>query len=159
MSTTASASGARSSLWQLWLGLGIGLLLLAWLLPVNVKSLNTALLREAGRDTPSVAAFGREMLDLDKPGPAALALEAAKKVGDPKAGEFATAYENYARNHRDLMPWGGWDVALEPVLSARNAASSSASQPVLNFMVTQQARDNLRKYLSVSRLPGVQTLL
>lgn len=159
MSTTASASGARSSLWQFWLGLGVGLLLLAWLLPVNVKSLNTALLREAGRDTPGVAAFGRELLDLDKPGPAALVLEAAKKVGDPKAAELAAAYENYARNHRDMMPWGGWDVALEPVLSARNAASSADSQPVLNFMVTQQARDNLRRYLAVSRLPGVQTLL
>jgi hypothetical protein len=159
MSTTASASRARSTFWQLWLGLGVGLLLVAWLMPVNVKSLNTALLREAGRDTPTVAAFGRELLDLDKPGPAALALEAARKVNDPKTAEFAAAYENYARNHRDMMPWGGWDVALEPVLSARNAASSAESQPVLNFMVTQQARDNLRKYLSVSRLPGVQTLL
>ncbi len=159
MSTTASNSGVRSTFWQLWLGLGIGLLIVAWLMPVNVKSLNTALLREAGRDTPTVATFGRELLDLDKPGPAALALAAARKVGDPKAAELAAAYENYAHNHRDVMPWGGWDVALEPVLNTRNAASSAESQPVLNFMVTQQARDNLRHYLSVSRLPGVQTLL
>jgi hypothetical protein len=159
MSTTAYASGARSPLWLLWLGLGIGLLVVAWLLPVNVQSLNTALLREAGRDTPSVSAFGRQLLDLDKPGPAALALAAAQKVGDPKAPELQAAYENYARNHRDMMPWGGWDVALEPVLSVRNAASPAESQPVLNFMVTQQARDNLRQYLAVSRLPGVQTLL
>ena len=159
MLTTASTSGARSSFWQLWLGSGIGLLVVAWLLPVNVKSLNTALLREAGRDTPTVAAFGRELLDLDKPGPAAFALEAARKVGDPKAGELATACENYARNHRDMMPWGGWDVALEPLLTSRNAAAPADSQPVLTFMVTQQARDNLRRYLAVSRLPGVQTLL
>ncbi len=159
MSTTAYASGARSPLWLLWLGMGIALLLVAWLLPVNVKSLNTALLREAGRDTQTVAGFGRAMLDLDKPGPAALALQAAKKVGDPQAAELEAVYNNYAQNHRDMMPWGGWDVALEPVLSARNAASSADSQPVLNFMVTQQARDNLRQYLSVSRLPGVQTLL
>lgn len=159
-STSAPSGGARApTLWLLWLVLGLGLLVVAWLLPVNVKSLNTALLREAGRDTPTVATFGRQLLDLDKPGPAALALDAARKVNDPKAGELATAYENYAKNHRDMMPWGGWDVALEPVLSGRNAASSSDSQPVLAFMVTQQARDNLRRYLSVSRLPGVQTLL
>ncbi len=156
---STSTSGDRSALWQLWLGLGLGLLLVAWLLPVNVKSLNTALLREAGRDTPTVAGFGRDLLELDKPGPAALVLEAARKVGDPAAGAFGVVYDAYAKNHRDLMPWGGWDVALEPLLASRNAASPVDSKPVLNFMVTQQARENLRRYLSVSRLPGVQTLL
>ena len=38
-------------------------------------------LREAGRDTPTVAKFGRELLDLDKPGPAELVLAAARKIG------------------------------------------------------------------------------
>ena len=74
MSTTDPAPGVRSALWQVWLVLGFGLLAVAWLLPVNVKSLNPALLREAGRDTPSVSGFGRELLELDKPGPAALVL-------------------------------------------------------------------------------------
>lgn len=158
MSSPVPASGHRSALWQLWLGLGLGLLVLAWLLPVNVKSLNPALLREAGRDTPTAARFGRDLLQLDKPGPAALVLEAARKVEDPGAADLATALEDYARRHPDMMPWGGWDVALEPLLAARTGAGGE-SQPVLSFMVTQQARENLRRYLSVSRLPGVQTLL
>ncbi len=158
MSSPVSAPAPRSVLWQLWLALGLGLLALAWLLPVNVKSLNPALLREAGRDTPTVARFGRELLQLDKPGPAALVFEAATKVGDPAAAELGSALEAYAAVHRDMMPWGGWDVALEPLLAARTD-SSGESQAVLTFMVTQQARDNLRRYLSVSRLPGVQTLL
>ncbi len=159
MPPSASVSGDRSALWQLWLVLGLGLLALAWLLPVNVKSLNTALLREAGRDTPTVAGFGRDLLELDKPGPAALALEAARKIGDPGAGALGDAFEAFAQKHRDLIPWGGWDVALEPLLVGRNAATPADSQPVLKFMVLQQARDNLRRYLAVSRLPAVQTVL
>lgn len=158
MTPSVPASGHRSVLWQFWLALGVGLLAVAWLLPVNVKSLNPALLREAGRDTATVARFGRELLQLDKPGPAALVLEAAKKIGDPGAPDLAAALEAYARQHRDMMPWGGWDVALEPLLATRGEGTGE-SQPVLNFMVTQQARENLRRYLSVSRLPGVQTLL
>lgn len=159
MSSPDPAAGFRAAPWQLWLGLGAGLLALAWLLPVNVKSLNTALLREAGRDTQSVAGFGRELLELDKPGPAALVLEAARQVGDPGAAMLGVVFEDFARKHRDMMPWGGWDIALEPLLGSRSPAASADSQPVLGFMATQQARENLRRYLGVSRLPGVKTLL
>jgi hypothetical protein len=159
MSVPAAAPGARSGLWQLWLLLGLGLLAVAWLLPVNFKSLNTALLREAGRDTQTVAGFGRDLLELDKPGPAALVLEAAKQTGDAGASALGVVFDNFAAKHRDMMPWGGWDVALDPLLVGRTAAASAESQAVLKFMVTQQARDNLRRYLAVSRLPAVQTML
>jgi len=159
MSSPDHAAGSRAALWQLWLGLGVGLLALAWLLPVNVKSLNPALLREAGRDTPSVAGYGRELLELDKPGPAALVLETARKVGDPGTAMLGVVFEDFAKKHREMMPWGGWDIALEPLLGSRSPAASADSQPVLSFMATEQARENLRRYLGVSRLPGVQTLL
>ena len=159
MSMTDSPSGPRSVLWQIWLVLGLGLLAIAWLMPVNLKSLNTALLREAGRGTLSVSGFGRELLEIDKPGPAELVLEAARKTGDSGAEPFGVIYESFAQKHREMMPWGGWDVALEPLLVGRNAASPAESQPVLKFMVTQQARENLRRYLAVSRLPAVQSLL
>ena len=159
MSSPDHAPGSRAALWQLWLGLGVGLLALAWLLPVNVKSLNPALLREAGRDTPTVAGFGRELLELDKPGPAALVVETARKVGDPGAAMLATIFDDFAKKHREMMPWGGWDIALEPLLGSRSPAASADSQPVLSFMATEQARENLRRYLGVSRLSGVQTLL
>lgn len=159
MGSPVPVSANRSALWQLWLALGLAALLLAWLLPVNVKSLNPALLREAGRDTPTVARFGRELLDLDKPGPADLVLATARKLRDPGADALARQRDAYAANHPEMMPWGGWDVALEPLLAGRNAAAPAESQPVLNFMVTQQARENLRQYLAVSRLPGVQILL
>lgn len=159
MSSPDHAAGVRSSLWQLWLALGVGLLVVAWLLPVNLKSLNPALLREAGRDTASVSGFGRELLELDKPGPAALVLETARKINDPGAAALASVYEDFAKRHREMMPWGGWDIALEPLLGTRSAAAPAESQAVLSFMATTQARENLRRYLSVSRLPGVQVLL
>jgi len=98
-------------LWQVWLALGAGHAPAGLAAAVNVKSLNTALLREAGRETQSVAGFGRELLELDKPGPAALVLETAKKVGDPAPVPLDTVYQDFARKHREMMPWGGWDIA------------------------------------------------
>jgi hypothetical protein len=139
--------------------MGLGLLALAWLLPANVKSLNAALLREAGRDTLSVAGFGRDLLELDKPGPAALVLDAARKTRDSGAEAFAVVLDSFTQKHREMVPWGGWEIALEPLLVGRSAALPVESQPVLKFLVTQQARDNLRRYLAVSGLPAVQTVL
>ncbi|HRG55782.1 MAG TPA: hypothetical protein PLG56_07075, partial [Lacunisphaera sp.] len=102
MSLPDRTAGHRSALWQLWLALGVGLLAVAWLLPVNVKSLNPALLREAGRDTPSVSGFGRELLDLDKPGPAELVLATARQVGDPGAAMLGVVFADFARKHREM---------------------------------------------------------
>ncbi|HEX2860347.1 MAG TPA: hypothetical protein VHN79_01855 [Lacunisphaera sp.] len=143
----------------MWLVLGAGLLVLAWLLPVNVKSLNPALLREAGRDTSTVSNFGLDLLTLDKPGPAALVLAAARKVGDPGAPALAAAHDKFLKAHPEMTPWGGWDIALEPVLLVESRAQLNESQPVLRFMVTTEARNNMRRYLTVSRLPAVHTLL
>lgn len=155
----APVTVGRSPLWVGGVLLGAGLLVVAWLVPVNVKSLNPALLREAGRGTPSTSAFARELLDLDKPGPAALVLAAARQAGDPGADAVAGQLRNFATRHPEMMPWGGWDVALEPLLAGRNAATEPDSQPVLKFLVVAQSRQNLRTYLTASRLPGVQTLL
>lgn len=155
----SSENAAVSALWLGGLLAGVALLGLAWLLPVNVKSLNPALLREAGRDTPTPSALARQLLDLDKPGPAALVLDAARTVNDPTAGAVGVIFADYAKRHRDMMPWGGWDAALEPLLVGRTAASSAEPTPVLKFLVTTQARESLRKYLAASRLPAVQALL
>lgn len=159
MKPSAAVPATRTPLWMGGLLLGAALLVVAWLLPANVKSLNPALLREAGRETPTAAAFARELLALDKPGPATLVLEASKSVGDANFAAVNVLFDDYQRRHRDMIPWGGWDVALEPLLAGRHAASPAESTPVLRFLVTTQARENLRNYLKVSRLPGVQAVL
>jgi len=146
-------------LWAGGLVLGFVLLAAAWLLPANVKSLNPALLREAGRGTPGAADLAQQLLAVDKPGPAELALEAARIAGDPGAPRAQAALDTYRREHREMIPWGGWDVALEPLLAGRSSALPAESTPVLRFLVTGQARENLRGYLRTSRLPGVQTVL
>jgi hypothetical protein len=154
----ASRTSPASPVWLAWLALGLVLLATAWLLPVNIKSLNSSLLREAGRDTTTAAGFASELLELDKPGPAALVLAAAKANGDSGAAAVETLLAAFAQKHPEMMPWGGWDAALEPLLQGK-ARASGDSRPVLNFLVLQEARENLRSYLKVSRLPGVQALL
>ena len=84
---------------------GMVLLAGAWSLPVNLKSINAALLREAGRTTPSLTDFGVQLIESEKPGPAALVLAAAQTVGDPQAPRLAAALTAFGTHQREFMAW------------------------------------------------------
>jgi len=138
---------------------GVVLLGLAWSLPVNLKSISPTLLREAGRGTPSLADFGRQLVDSEKPGPAALVLTAAQAVGDPQAPRLAAALAAFSARQREFVAWGGWDPLLEPLFKLKEQAGGGESTPVLVFLIPEDARDALRRYLGNSRSPGVQAVL
>ncbi|OHE82862.1 MAG: hypothetical protein A3G75_07395, partial [Verrucomicrobia bacterium RIFCSPLOWO2_12_FULL_64_8] len=138
-----------------------GMVLLAgsWSLPVNLKALNSVLLREAGRGTPSLAEFGLLLVESEKPGPAALVLAAAQTMGDPRAARLAEAIQAFGVKQPEFMTWGGWDPFLDPLFNLKENTGRTDSTPVLTFFITERARDSLRRYLANTRSPGVQTVL
>jgi hypothetical protein len=138
---------------------GLLLAVAAWTLPVNLKSVSPALLREAGEDTPSLSVFGRNLVQDEKIGPAALVLEAARAVNDPGAAQLETALKELSEQQPEMVAWGGWDPFLDPLFKLRESKSVSGSTPVLNFFLPEQARATLRNYLANSRSLGVQAVL
>ncbi len=142
-----------------WMGAGLLFIVAAWVVPVNLKSVTPALLKAAGAGTPSVARLGRELLDSEKSGPAALALAAARSLGDPQADSLATALDRISQRRPELVPWGGWDPFLDPIFNLKDNAGHRDSTPVLTFFITEKARTSLRDYLANSRSDGVQSLL
>ena len=138
---------------------GVVLLAGAWALPVNLKSINPALLREAGRGTPSLTDFGLQLVESEKPGPAALVLAAAQSVGDPRAARLTEALAAFGARQKEFMAWGGWDPFLDPLFNLRENTGHTESTPVLTFFITERARESLRRYLSNSRSLGVQSVL
>ena len=139
--------------------LGIVLAAAAWLLPVNLKSVSPALLRAAGAGTPTLGAYGRDLVDVEKIGPAALVLAAAKATNDPRAPALASALEQFAARQPGLMAWGGWDPFLDPLFNLRADSGRRGSTPVLTFFNTEKGRGTLRTYLAKSGSEGVQSLL
>src|SRR5258706_5574907 len=118
----------------------------AWLLPVNLKSLSPALLRAAGAGTPSLGAYGRDLVDVEKIGPAALLLAAARATDDPRAPALATAFDQFAARHPGIMALGGWDTFLVPLFEIRADSGRRGSTPVLTFILPEGARNTLRTY-------------
>ena len=138
---------------------GVAVAFLAWLLPVNLKSLSPALLRGAGAGTPSLAAAGRQLVEVDRIGPATLVLTAARAVGDPGAPALSAALDRLVAREPAYAAWGGWDPFLDPLFDLHSATGHATSTPVLTFFITEKARATLRAYLARSGSSGVQALL
>lgn len=138
---------------------GILVAIAAWSLPVNLKSVSPALLRAAGEGTPSLGAFGRDLVDSEKFGPAALVLTAARAVHDPRAPALEGALNDVAVKQPGLLAWGGWDPFLDPLFHLRQTEGHNNSTPILTFFIPERARETLRKYLANSGSQGVQSLL
>lgn len=138
---------------------GMLLALAAWSLPANLKSTNPALLRAAGENTPTLGAFGRDLVDLEKIGPAGLVLAAAKATDDPRAPALEIALGTLAARQPGLAAWGGWDPFLDPLFNLRADTGRKTSTPVLTFLIPAGAREKLRASLANTGSLGVQALL
>jgi len=142
-----------------WLGAGVGLLLAAWSLPVNLKSITPALLRAAGVGTPSVAQLGRQLVQSEKIGPAALVLAAAEAVRDPGTAALQAELNQLATHQPGMVAWGGWDPFLDPLFNLHGSQGRTTSTPVLSFFIAEKARQSLHTYLAASHSLGVQAVL
>jgi hypothetical protein len=138
---------------------GLVVAVMAWLLPVSLKSVSRGLLKSAGASTPSVAAYGRDLVDSEKIGPARFFLSVAKSVGDPRADALERALNDSVSRQPSLSPWGGWDPALDPLFNLRQKTEFTASTPVMTFLISDHARETVRAYLANSGSVGVQSIL
>ncbi len=142
-----------------WLTLGLVLLAGAWLVPVNLKSVTPALMREAGRRSGSVGAYGQQLLDAEKLGAAQLVLSAARLVDDKDAGALDRSIRELSARRPEWVVWGGWDAFLDPLIRENETSEGQGSTPVLSFFIREKARRSLETFLGGSRSLGVQTVL
>jgi hypothetical protein len=138
---------------------GLAVAVLAWLLPVSLKSVSKGLLRSAGDGTPSVAAYGRDLVDSEKIGPARFFLATARGVNDPRADALERALADLSARQPSLVAWGGWDPALDPLFNLRKTPAATGSTPVMTFLIPEHAREAVRSYLANSGSLGVQDIL
>jgi hypothetical protein len=138
---------------------GAVIAVVAWLLPVSLKSVSKGLLRSAGAGTASVAAFGRDLVDSEKIGPARFMLDVSRSVGDPQAAALGSALDALSSRQPALVAWGGWDPSLDPLFNLRRRTPFTSSTPVLTFLIPESARSTVRAYLANSGSLGVQAIL
>jgi hypothetical protein len=130
-----------------------------WVLPVYLKSVNPVLLKEAGKNTPSLSEFGRSLAELERIGSAQLVWEASKLVVDSGEPLLAAAVADLSSRHPEMVAWGGREPFLDTLIKRQNTSAKPQSQPVLTLFLPEHARSGLREYLESSRSPAVLSLL
>ena len=142
---------------------GAALVAAGWLLPVQVKSLSPLLLREAGAGSPTLVEFGETLRESDKPGPAVLVRDAAKKLALPGADALGASLAADAQRQPELVPWGGFDPYLEQVFAGKSrpaaAAATAVSRPAIQEFLPAKQRETVRGYLANTRSSAVKALL
>jgi hypothetical protein len=138
---------------------GVLVVSVGWLLPVSLKSVSPGLLKSAGAGTATIAAYGRDLVDSDKAGPARFFLDAAKAVDDPRAPALERAIAESAARQPALVAWGGWDPSIDPLFHLRSLTDHAESTPVATFLVPRDTRERIRAFLAGSGSQGVQTVL
>jgi hypothetical protein len=121
------------------------------MLPVNLRTVSPALLKTAGAGTPTVASLGRELVDLERIGPASQLLAAAKTVNDPRAPAPEHAIETFAVRQPALIAWGGWDAALDPLFNLRSGPAGARARRSLRFS-SRRLRRKIGAYLILRAL-------
>jgi hypothetical protein len=138
---------------------GVLVAVLAWMLPANFGSVSPALLEVAGSGTPTVAQFGRQLVESEKIGPSQLVLATARMIHDPETADLSRRLAELSSRQPEFTAWGGWDPFLDPLFNLRQPNGHAGSTPVMTFLIPTQVRAQLRDYLGKSGSIGVQTLL
>jgi hypothetical protein len=138
----------------------VGLELIAWglLVPTHIRAVDAKVLEVTGAASPSLTAEGLSLVNLEKTGPARLLLQVAEQTSAPGQEKLATSLKNFEDAQPRLKVWGGAALYLERLFE-KNPPASRQSQPFIDLLVSDEARETLIGALLQSRRPAVLEIL
>ena len=140
------------------IGVGLAVLLLGWIIPANVKSIDPLLLKKAAQNSRTIIDEGLRLVGSDRVGPAQLVLAAATGMGHTNTALLANAIADYQRRRPELAPWGGYDPQLEQVFNLRESALTATNQPIIPILIPEKNRATVARYLVSSKSGTVASI-
>ena len=160
---TVSPTLHRSALFYLaitgLISVGLAILILGWIIPANIKSIDPLLLKKAAQLSKSIVEEGVALVGNDRVGPAQIVLTAALDIGHPDTNRLINAIAEYQRRRPELVPWGGSDRHLEQVFNLRESALTATNQPIIPILIPEKNRATVARFLAASRSGNVAAIL
>ncbi len=139
--------------------LGIGLVVLAWLIPSRFKSIPLDVLREAGIQTDGIFEVADAYLAENNIGVASLLLEAAKSLDLEDDAGLEMRLEATRAANVIVDRWGVWDPFLDTALGSIPLEEYSNQPGALGILLSRASRESTASMLENSRNPLVSEVL
>jgi hypothetical protein len=130
-----------------------------WLVPAHLRAVDARVLQRAGRDTPTIAARGLELVRAGQLGPADLLARAAQRERQPQAGDLAATVATASKQNPGLHAWGAPEPGPRGWLPTPSAAPNSGGLPLTEFLVLEGNREKVLQLLAASPRPVLGQLL
>jgi hypothetical protein len=139
----------------------VGLELIAWglLVPAHFRAVDTHVLNWASSKGPTLADEGHSLVNIEKPGPARLLLDAVEQTGAAGHAQLEAALKDFEDHQPHLKIWGGAAPYLEMAFREERRDFPNQSQPIMELLVAPDNRKTLISALRHSRRPGVLEIL
>ena len=139
---------------------GLALLVLGWIIPANIKSIDPLLLQKAAANSKTIVDEGVALVGTDRVGSAQIVFAAAIQIKHPDTNLLAKALGEYQRRHPELVPWGGGDRHLEQVFNLRESPLGATNQPIIPILIPEKNRATVARHLTTtSRSATVAAIL
>src|SRR5262245_2042528 len=139
--------------------LGLVMLVFGLLVPAHLRAVDSSVIEQAGRDTPSFTERGLALVGEKKLGAAQLYVQAAQARGFPGREQLSGAVDELAAQHPDLIVLGHDEPGLKILFGTARVSTNSRAAPFTDFVVRQENRQRAIGLLSASANPVVQELL
>ncbi len=139
----------------------VGLELIAWglLVPAHLWAVDASVLDLMGKASVSLTAEGTSLVNQGKTGTARMLLAVAEQTDAPGREKLAAAIKAFEDVQPRTRVWGGTALYLERVFEKQPPTTNLQSQPIIDLLIQDEARDTLAEALQLSRRPGVQEIL
>jgi hypothetical protein len=134
---------------------GLLLMVCGWLMPVHLRAVEAPLLRQAGRNTPSLTSRGTDLLRGGELGAAEMFLRAPAQLKKHEVETLADAVDTTARQFPVDEAWG----VADPTLNNYFPAAPVPGEALSDFVVHEENRKKALEFLEKSQQPAVRELL
>ncbi len=139
--------------------LGLAMAACGLLIPAHLRAVETDLLLEAGKGTPTVVDQGLKFAKDNKLGPAEVLLQAAQQERLSEREELQYVVGNLAKLHPRWQVWGGPEPRFESIFEPDKRLPESGSENLTEYLIRQPNRERVLALLRGSARPAVQALV
>jgi hypothetical protein len=142
----------------LFVAVAAAIFILGLLVPAHLRAVDASVIERASWNGATILEDGQALVRTRQLSAALMLAQAARIAGTPGWDRLGDAVTNAARSDPAALAWGA-DPRVEKIFQDNPISGTVNREPFTTFIIRQQNRESVLKYLRASKVAGVQELL